>query len=142
MSNNNYMLNRVFTRNNLNDIINNKNDMLFANMVEMYNMEVDGNLNKDAISKVYKFMFESHRNEYIYKNALLNKLLLGVHSLNTIAVLTEVIIDKAKADFILINGSAIVYEIKTELDSLTRLENQINNYYKAFSKVCIMFRQE
>ncbi|MBC8060944.1 MAG: sce7726 family protein, partial [Clostridiaceae bacterium] len=43
-----------------------------------------------------------------------------------------------KADFILINGSAVVYEIKTELDTLDRLDSQIENYYKAFTKVCVI----
>jgi hypothetical protein len=63
---------------------------------------------------------------------------LGKHSVNTTTALTQLPIEKAKADFILINGKAVVYEIKTELDSFARLENQLLNYYKAFDHVCVV----
>ncbi|MBU5889902.1 sce7726 family protein, partial [Vibrio cholerae O1] len=77
------------------------------------------------------------RNEYFYKNTLLNKLLLGKHSLNTTTAITEIPINKSKADFILINGKAVVYEIKTGLDSFERLESQIEDYFKAFVNVYV-----
>jgi hypothetical protein len=68
----------------------------------------------------------------------LNKLLIGKHSVNTTTALTQVPISKSKADFILINGKAVVYEIKTELDNFERLDTQIKDYYKAFSYVCVV----
>lgn len=77
-------------------------------------------------------MKTDYRNEYYYKNTLLNKLLIGKHSVNTTSALTEVNINKSKADFVLINGKAVVYEIKTELDNLDRLECQIMDYYTRF----------
>ena len=83
-------------------------------------------------------MEKYYRNEYFYKNTLLNKLLLGVHSLNTTSALTEVPVGKSKADFILINGCATVYEIKTELDNFDRLMGQLEDYYKAFSRVIVV----
>ena len=83
-------------------------------------------------------MKNNYRNEYFYKNTLLNKLLLGVHSVNTTTALTEVAIAKSKADFVLINGKAVVYEIKTELDNLERLSSQVDDYYKAFDHVAVV----
>lgn len=83
-------------------------------------------------------MRNNYRNEYFYKNTLLNKLLLGVHSVNTTTALTEISIAKSKADFVLINGKAVVYEIKTELDNLERLSSQIDDYYKAFDHVAVV----
>ena len=68
----------------------------------------------------------------------MNKRLLGMHSINTTTALTEIPVGRAKPDFILINGKAVVYEIKTELDNFDRLENQINEYYKAFNHVAIV----
>jgi len=91
-----------------------------------------------VIKEIYKVLLRKYRNEYVYKNTLLNKLLLGRHSIRTTTALTEVTIGKSKADFILINGSATVYEIKTDLDSLVRLKGQLENYYKAFSKVYVI----
>ena len=49
---------------------------------------------------------------------------------------------KSKADFVLINGKAVVYEIKTELDNFDRLGNQINDYYKAFDHVAVVTCKE
>ena len=43
-----------------------------------------------------------------------------------------------KQIFVLINGKAVVYEIKTELDNLERLESQIDDYYKAFEHVAVV----
>ena len=94
------------------------------------------------ISQIYNVLREGYRNEYYYKNTLLNKLLLGIHSVNTTTALTEIPIAKSKADFVLINGKAVVYEIKTELDNFDRLENQINDYYKAFDHVAVVTCKE
>ena len=46
--------------------------------------------------------------------------------------------DQSLADFVLINGKAVVYEIKTELDNLERLSSQIDDYYKAFDHVAVV----
>jgi len=94
--------------------------------------------NGELISEIYCELKNNYRNEYFYKNTLLNKLLLGVHSVNTTTALTEVAIAKSKADFVLINGKAVVYEIKTELDNLDRLSSQIDDYYKAFDHVAVV----
>lgn len=38
----------------------------------------------------------------------------------------------------MVNGRGIIYEIKTDLDNLMRLENQIQDYYKVFSYVYVV----
>lgn len=132
------VLNRVFSKKIFMDLIEKKNNVVYSAVIKRYLSGIEFEKNSDAISEVYNVLLKSHRNEYIYKNTLLNKLLLGRHSLRTTTALTEVPVGKSKADFILINGSATVYEIKTELDSLDRLKSQLDNYYKAFSKVCVI----
>ena len=47
-------------------------------------------------------------------------------------------ISSSIADFVLINGKGVVYEIKTELDTTERLSNQIMDYYKAFDHVAVV----
>lgn len=94
--------------------------------------------NLGAICDLYSFLFKHHRNEYLYKNILLNKLLLGRHSLNTSTAFTEMPVSKSIADFVIINGKAVVYEIKTDLDNFSRLDSQINDYYSAFENVCVV----
>src|SRR5690606_1479046 len=94
--------------------------------------------NIEIIEELYHYLQKNYRNEYFYKNTLFNKNIIGKHSLHTTTALTEVPIHKSKADFIKINGKAIVYEIKTELDSLERLEQQLADYYKAFTNIYVI----
>ncbi|WP_332651836.1 sce7726 family protein [Lysinibacillus sp. 54212] len=87
----------------------------------------------------YKFFEKEYRNEYFYKNTLFNKIVLGKHSINTTYALNEVVINKSKADMIIVNrNSPIVYEIKTELDNFDKLEHQIKDYYKISKLVYVV----
>ena len=131
-------LNRIFTRNMLRHFIDGKVDNVYSSVVRRYTSDANQKNNRQLISEIYCELKKNYRNEYFYKNTLLNKLLLGVHSVNTTTALTEMAIAKSKADFVLINGKAVVYEIKTELDNLDRLSSQIDDYYKAFDHVAVV----
>lgn len=112
---------------------------IMRRIVRKYSIPVDsGSTNEKVISDIYQYIGKHYRNEYYYKNTLLNKLIINVHRINTTTALTEVPIAKSKADFVMINGKAVVYEIKTELDTFDRLFSQINDYYKAFDHVCVV----
>jgi len=135
---NDLILNRFFTRSSFQKLINGKADSLFTSTIRHCQIDPKGKSNQKIISEIYRYLGHSYRNEYYYKNTLLNTLLLGRHKPTTTTALTEVPVGKAKADFILINGKAIVYEIKTQLDNLERLEHQINEYYRAFRYVVVV----
>ncbi len=122
----------------LRHFIDGKTDNVYSSVVRRYTNNADQKNNRELISEIYCELKNNYRNEYFYKNTLMNKLLLGVHSVNTTTALTEVAIAKSKADFVLINGKAVVYEIKTELDNLERLSSQIDDYYKAFDHVVVV----
>ena len=81
---------------------------------------------------------KAHRHEYVYKAALTHKILLGVHSLQTASMLTEFRVGECKADLVILNGTAAVYEIKSERDSLSRLERQLRAYKQVFAKVYVI----
>lgn len=139
MNASNYLLlNRVFSRNTFKELIEENKEETYVTTIKRYVIDSEDKSNQQLISEIYQELKRNYRNEYFYKNTLLNKLLLGVHSPKTTTALTEVPISKSKADFILINGKAVVYEIKTELDNFDRLETQLNDYYKAFKHVCIV----
>lgn len=91
-----------------------------------------------AFSKIYHYMNDEYRNEYFYKNTIFNQLLVDKHDIYSTAALTELPIAESKADFVMINGRGVVYEIKTDLDNLSRLESQIEDYYKVFSYVYVV----
>lgn len=78
------------------------------------------------------------RDEYVYRAALIQRVLLGKHSLNTACMLTEFRAGTCKADLAILNGTATVYEIKSERDSLARLANQVENYKRVFAKVFVI----
>lgn len=78
------------------------------------------------------------RDEYIYRSALTHNVLMGTHSLNTACMLTEFRAGSCKADLAILNGTATVYEIKSERDSLARLANQVENYKRVFAKVYVI----
>lgn len=137
MTNQYLLLNRFFTRNTLQQMIDEDNLHIFIATKKKYNIDSQLN-NRNTITALYNILKKSYQNEYYFKNTLLNKLLLGVHSINTTIALTELPIAKSKADFVLINGKGVVYEIKTDLDKLDRLNSQIDNYYKAFSYVVVV----
>lgn len=91
---------------------------------------------------IVKFLYQqleaNYRNEYIYKNALLNQKLLGKYCLNTTTVLNEFKVGNSIADFVLLNGEIRIFEIKTDLDSFGKLKKQIEDYQKFANKVFIV----
>lgn len=135
---NSLLLNRFFTRNTFKEIIHEGDNEAYRAAIKKYVKDYTNKTNLECIIVVYEYLRKEYQNEYFYKNTLLNKLLLGIHNPNTTTALTEVPIANSKADFILINGKAVVYEIKTDLDNFERLEGQILDYYKAFSEVMVV----
>ncbi|MFZ7131367.1 MAG: sce7726 family protein [Eubacteriales bacterium] len=136
--NNNLILKRFFSKSMLADLLSQKNSHVFECVIQRYIKNPDGKKYDELISEVYTYMGKKYRTEYLYKNTILNKLLFVKHDYKKTVALTELPIDKSKADFVMINGKGIVYEIKTELDNLERIESQIQDYYKAFTEVIVV----
>ncbi len=80
----------------------------------------------------------NNRHEYIYKAAITKRILMGTYSLQTASMLTEFRVGPCKADVVILNGTATVYEIKSERDSLSRLASQIAAYEKVFATVNVI----
>lgn len=90
----------------------------------------------DAAFRILKT--DGRRDEYIYRAAVTQRVLMGTHSLNTACMITEFRAGACKADLAILNGTATVYEIKSERDSLARLANQVENYKQVFAKVFVI----
>lgn len=101
--------------------------------------QVSNLLLSELFEEAFSVLKSRHnRNEYIYKAALTNKILLGVHSLNTASMLTEFRTGKCIADLVILNGTGTVYEIKSERDNLSKLPNQVSEYLRVFAKVNVI----
>ncbi len=92
----------------------------------------------DFFESLFDYLGKNYRNEYVYKNTIINKILLGKYSLNTSSVLEELRVGNAKADLVILNGTSNVYEVKTKLDNLDRLDSQLREYLKFFDKIYVV----
>jgi hypothetical protein len=85
---------------------------------------------------------EGYRDEYVYKAALVRRILFGRHSLQTASILNEFRVGECKADLAILNGTATVYEVKSERDSLVRLRKQVAAYATVFAKVNVIASED
>lgn len=93
----------------------------------------------DVLEAAFRILrLSDFRDDYVYRTAIIERILLGRHSLNTASVLSEFRVGKSKADVAIINGTSTVYEIKSERDSIVRLPKQINDYRSHFSRVVVV----
>lgn len=138
MSSSGRAINRVFTHQVISELVVTGSSNIFNHVVQKFTDKPEGKTVGDLIREIYVKIKELGRNEYYYKNTLLNNLICGVHSVNTTTALSQLRIAKSIADFVLINGEGKAYEIKSDLDNFDRLEGQLRDYYKAFSKVSVI----
>lgn len=131
-------INRVFTRKVICDLLQGKQNDVFDCVVKRYVDDPESKKYGELISEIYAYLGKRQRNEYYYMNTLLNKLLDGIHNVNTTTALSQVHIGHSIADFVIINGESQVYEIKSDLDNFERLFYQLSDYYQAFSKVSVL----
>lgn len=92
----------------------------------------------EFLDSVYSLLFRDYRNEYIYKNAIANEILLGKHSIKDSKMLTEFRVGKHRADVVILNGTSTVYEIKSQFDSFRRLNNQLDAYCQVFDHIYVV----
>ena len=138
MADNSRAINRVFTRKVICDLIEHGRSDIFDYVVKRYIDDPSSKNHGQLISEIYAHLNKQQRNEYFYMNTLLNKLLCGIHSVNTTSAFSQVRIGHSIADFVMINGEGRVYEIKSDLDNFDRLYDQLKDYYCAFSKVSVL----
>lgn len=131
-------INRVFTRKVIQDLLKQGSNEVFDTVVKRYIVDPEDKTYGELFSEIYLHLGKENRNEYYYTNTLLDKLLVGIHSVNTTTALSQVRINQHIADFVMINGTGRVYEIKSDLDNFDRLLDQVRDYYKAFSYVSVL----
>lgn len=93
---------------------------------------------KDVFDLCYRDFEKNYKNEYYFKNIIAKKILLGRHSLKTATMLNEFRVGSNKADCVILNGTSTCYEIKSEYDNLSRLQEQLRSYLKVFDKVYVV----
>ncbi len=121
-------LSQIFSPSNFDKVVRGKDSKLTERKLKKYVSSSSTSTSyKKLISSVYLTLEKEYRSEYFYKNRLITSL-FKKYSSKTTRVLNEFKIGSSIADFVFLNGSAKVYEIKTDLDSLDKLRKQLNDY--------------
>ena len=100
--------------------------------------------NLAAIQYIYKLLYTTHQNEYFFKNTLFNYFFndsVLSDDLNLCpTILNEFHVASSIPDLIVIkpNNTSEILEIKSQCDSLERLQSQLPDYYKVFRKVSLV----
>ena len=133
-------LNNVFTKRNLLEIKDHQQSKYLDQALTEYQLPNIKNNFVANFNTAYQYLAKNYRNEYFIKNEMLNQMVLAQGTKHASAF-RELPIDDCIADFIVNNTNSQrtqVFEIKTDLDTLKRLPNQIANYYHAFPFVNII----
>ena len=131
-------LSQIFTPSAIRQVVRNFEFESHKRKVRKHLEYIDSKDFTDVIKFVYERLEANYRNEYVYKNTLLNEKLLNEHSLDETIVLDEFRVGDSIADFVLLNGEARIFEIKTDLDGFEKLEKQIKDYQKFANKVFVV----
>ncbi|NIG19618.1 sce7726 family protein [Pantoea sp. Al-1710] len=98
-----------------------------------------------SISKIYDEMYiilkKKYRNEYIYKNEIAKSIIRKSHKFNNVSYVNEFKVNGCIADVAIFNDTSTAYEIKTELDSFDRLDDQLYEYKDVFEYVYVVVPQ-
>jgi hypothetical protein len=119
-----------------------QNDFSFINKkVERFDIGRFKNKEKtynQYLQYVYKALCDGYRCEYVYKNQIINDLLLKKYKLDSTLIINEFRVGNSIVDIAMFNGVSRAFEIKTELDSDKRLNNQLLDYEKLFDECYIV----
>lgn len=130
----------LFNRSQILDFINKIEAKNIKELLELSNFDSQNSLNityLELYERIYDILKKEYRCEYVYLNEIFVNEILKNHR-EDCSIITELSINSSKIDLLCINGTTTAYEIKTELDSLSRLEKQLLDYTKAFDKVYVI----
>ena len=95
----------------------------------------------DYFAYLYQSMVQNYRCEYVFKNEVINKVLLShFRSAQTVSI-SEFHVNQSIADLAMFNGISRAYEIKTDYDSDKRLGHQLVDYQRLFDKCYLVISE-
>ena len=134
-----FLASQIFRRSIFEDIIYNTDNSIWKAII---NSQIRQELQEINLYKTFDILYnianKEYRNEYIFKNTIANKIIKGRHKLSNVTYINEFRVVNSICDVAIFNGTSSAYEIKTELDNLDRLENQLADYKKVFDKINIV----
>ena len=92
----------------------------------------------DYLSYMYRTLSRFYRCEYVFKNEIINQLLLKRYGTQNTIAFNEFKVGDSIVDFAMMNGESKAFEIKTQLDTPRRLKKQMYDYRKIFNKCYVV----
>lgn len=89
---------------------------------------------------INRIVLGSYPNETTVKANFINRILLP-QSPKSVSIF-ELPIGKSRVDMCKVNGHSAAYEIKTDLDTFTRLKSQLKDYFDVFETVYVVTSEE
>lgn len=96
----------------------------------------------DYLSYMYSRITKSYRCEYVFKNEVINQLLLKQFGTKSTIAFNEFKVGDSIVDLAMMNGESKAFEIKTMLDGPKRLFKQMFDYRKVFNKCYIVVESD
>lgn len=93
--------------------------------------------NAGVIRSAYRFLVHDYPVEYVLRNVAVQQMFLKPWAKDDVC-LQELRVSDSIADSVIISGESTVYEIKSRYDSPARLESQLQDYAKAFTRVSVI----
>jgi hypothetical protein len=93
---------------------------------------------RDVFEDSFHILERRYRSEYVYKNAVVSKIVFGRHSPNTANALIEQPLGSSIADVLVVNGTTTAYEVKTDFDDFNRLGSQLADYSRHCERVNVV----
>jgi hypothetical protein len=91
-----------------------------------------------VLNWLYGKLTRQYRCEYVFKNAIANRLFWDCHNTSEAYLTAEFRSGLSRADVVILNGTSTVYEVKTEFDSLVKLRSQLTDYRLVFDRICVV----
>lgn len=93
---------------------------------------------QEVYDELYLILREFYRNEYVFKNEVINRIYGQRHDVEIANTLCEFRTGNSRIDLAVFNGTSTGYEIKTEIDNLDRLVKQCDDYALLFERVFVI----
>lgn len=129
----------VFSRQVFSDILNYHDVSPICNVCrDSHDQGYEGQPCSLYLQYMYNELKINYQNEYVYKNEIINELLIKRYGVKTTVAFNEFRVENSIADLALFNGETKAFEIKTELDTPRRLKKQLHSYQDIFDKCYIV----
>lgn len=131
----------IFTRRVFNDIIRHSDFSYIDTIANRYDgvkIEQKTPTYIDYIKYVYRSLSKNYKCEYLYKNTIINELLIKAHGTKNTIAINEFRVKNSIVDIALFNGVSRAFEIKTELDNDQRLLGQLSDYTRLFQECYVV----